>query len=627
MHFKRNLKSAACIGLVLAFGCLSQFAAAKDDAKFFRVAEVSGAWWFVAPDGKPFFSSGVNVIDVGGTPERYSPQRPEYAAFRHYADTTSWAAATEQRLREWGFNTVGGWSAQEMTNRNMPYTYVLHLGKELGVPWNDLFAADFDEQITSAAERVVPQRSNDPNLIGWYTDNELAWFADTLFTFHIAQPASSATRQQLVKLLRQHYQNDFGKLEQDFVTEGAADFEQLAAGGKLLLRSGGRGMAVADEFLRIVAERFYASAEAGIRKFDQNHLILGDRYHGYCPDAVTKAAAAHVDVISTNFDQPVWTDGRLPRFYLERLHRISRKPILITEYYVAASDNRSGNKNSGDIFTIVETQQERAAALRTRLTWFASLPYVVGAHWFQFTDEPTHGRSDGEDYNFGLIDIEDRPYVELTAAFKATNAAVPEIHEAAGRAQGASSAAQISVPTVSGDPLAKTIDWDQWQASMPSSESTALGDLLVCADEGSTYLAVSCSTFVDPNAYPEGGPGADEQYSLEFAIGDSRPCTVQFGVGDDYTVSDSRVKVRVHQRGMRYLVVVALPTAIADPDSSKPADGKSVQLTASLEDQRRGDRTTWSSRLAASSKLATSGNLPTNKVIREAQSTSTTLAQ
>ena len=71
-------------------------------------------------------------------------------------------------------------------------------------------------------------------------------------------------------------------------------------------------MVVADEFLRIVAERFYTTAEAAIRQFDQNHLILGDRYHGYCPDAVAKAAGPHVDVISTNFDQPVWTDGRLP---------------------------------------------------------------------------------------------------------------------------------------------------------------------------------------------------------------------------------------------------------------------------------------------------------------------------
>jgi hypothetical protein len=301
----------------------------------------------------------------------------------------------------------------------------------------------------------------------------------------------------------------------------------------------------------------------------------------------------------------------LPEFYLERLHRLSGKPILITEYYVAADINRSGNKNSGEIFTIVDTQLDRAAALRTRLAWFASLPYVVGAHWFQFTDEPTHGRSDGEDYNFGLVDIENRPYEELTAAFKATNAAAPVIHQASARTAAAKATAKVNVPIVHGDPLTSALDWDQWHSSVPSREPASLGDLLVCANEKKTYVAVSCSTFVDPNAYPDGRPGAEERHALELAIGDAKPCTVRFGIGDEYTVSDPRVEVRVHQRGLRYLVVVALPTSI---DCSAGA-AKPLELNASLEDRRRGDRTTWTAELA------------NNKIVREAQSPQGTVAQ
>src|SRR5687768_12674901 len=72
--------------LAIMLGCGSQSAVAEKH-RFFRVAEVDGAWWLVTPDGKPFFSSGVNVIDVGGKRERYNPQRPEYAAFRHYKDS------------------------------------------------------------------------------------------------------------------------------------------------------------------------------------------------------------------------------------------------------------------------------------------------------------------------------------------------------------------------------------------------------------------------------------------------------------------------------------------------------------------------------------------------------------
>ena len=48
------------------------------------------------------------------------------------------------------------------------------------------------------------------------------------------------------------------------------------------------------------------------------------------------------------------------------------------------------------------------------------LPYVVGADWFQYYDEPPHGRKlDGEDYNFGLVDIHDTPYKHVTDAFTA----------------------------------------------------------------------------------------------------------------------------------------------------------------------------------------------------------------
>lgn len=59
---------------------------------------------------------------------------------------------------------------------------------------------------------------------------------------------------------------------------------------------------------------------------------------------------------------------------------------------------------------------------------FASFPNVVGVHWFQYYDEPTGGRSDGEDFNMGLVDIHDRPYEELVAAFAALNPTLPALH-------------------------------------------------------------------------------------------------------------------------------------------------------------------------------------------------------
>jgi hypothetical protein len=40
----------------------------------------------------------------------------------------------------------------------------------------------------------------------------------------------------------------------------------------------------------------------------------------------------------------------------------------------------------------------------------------VGTHWFQFGDQATTGRGDGENYQIGFLDVCDTPYAETIAA-------------------------------------------------------------------------------------------------------------------------------------------------------------------------------------------------------------------
>jgi hypothetical protein len=59
----------------------------------------------------------------------------------------------------------------------------------------------------------------------------------------------------------------------------------------------------------------------------------------------------------------------------------------------------------------------------------ARVPYIIGADWFQWMDEPPSGRSsDGEDVNFGIVDVDDRPYTLLTTAIKETTPLVNPLH-------------------------------------------------------------------------------------------------------------------------------------------------------------------------------------------------------
>jgi hypothetical protein len=59
----------------------------------------------------------------------------------------------------------------------------------------------------------------------------------------------------------------------------------------------------------------------------------------------------------------------------------------------------------------------------------ARVPYIIGADWFQWSDEPASGRTaDGEDVNFGIVDVDDRPYEQLVDAIRSTTPRLNPLH-------------------------------------------------------------------------------------------------------------------------------------------------------------------------------------------------------
>ena len=209
-------------------------------------------------------------------------------------------------------------------------------------------------------------------------------------------------------MLLETYRNDWSELRKDFETEGVESFAELDQRGMLYLRPGGDGIRTYRRFLSLMAERYYSLVRNVIRTYDQRALILGDRYQSFYYPEVARASAPHVDAASGNLNA-AWNDGTFPRFYLDTLHSLSGKPVFVSEFYMAAQQNRSGNRNDKSTFPTVKTQKERVAGFRNTVQALVRIPYVVGADWFQYYDEPTHGRGDGENFNFGLVDIHNQP--------------------------------------------------------------------------------------------------------------------------------------------------------------------------------------------------------------------------
>lgn len=62
------------------------------------------------------------------------------------------------------------------------------------------------------------------------------------------------------------------------------------------------------------------------------------------------------------------------------------------------------------------SQQDRAGKYAAYVRGALRNPYIVGTHWFQYKDQATTGRGDGENYQIGFIDICDRPHPEIVTA-------------------------------------------------------------------------------------------------------------------------------------------------------------------------------------------------------------------
>jgi hypothetical protein len=389
-----------------------------------------GVQWLKTPCGERFYSLGVNTVD-GGYPWREKDGKVWYSWAAFSPTLADWVTETRGRLTEWGFNTAGGWSLPP-DKLPMPTVINLELGRLSQFHWNDPFAPAAAARLMALAPKLVAPYRGSPYRIGYFSDNEVGWWAGALFVFYSAKPADNFTKQRWVQMLRHDYGGDWRRFTADFIPpSGVASWDGLLKSVELThMRPGGHGISAVREWSGVVAEHYYALAAKAIRAADPDALYLGDRLPIYYDPAAVRAMARHVDVIAANYN-PDASDGWIAHYFWDGLEKLSgSKPILVTEWFFAANENRTGNKNEGHLMT-VDTQAERARGAAAASDNFAAFPEIVGSHWFQYYDHPKGGRQDGEDYDFGLVDIDDRPYEEVTQALAAANDLAPRIHAAA----------------------------------------------------------------------------------------------------------------------------------------------------------------------------------------------------
>jgi len=394
---------------------------------YFRVEQREGIWWLLDPDGKPALSIGVN--HVAWEPDRIKGTGPapyREAVEKIYPDRNAWGLMTLARLRLWGFNSVGAWSDADLWTHGVAYTAILNIAARSGADWwhgkpVDVYDPRFEKTAQEIAQELCAPRAGDRALLGYFSDNELRWGRDwrgkeSMLEMYLKLPEGAAGRTRAIDFLRARYGDDVAKLNSAWRIK-VKDFASAAP-----LTENDAFRADVEAFLEQVAARYFEICARAIKSADPNHLFLGARFAGRVPDAVVRGAKV-CDIVSINvyeFD---------PRRTVQHVAEVTGRPLLIGEFAFRAED--SGLPNTRGAGPKVLNQRARAKAYTDYVNWLLSVPEAVGYHWFEWCDEPKEGRFDGEDSNYGLVDIKDKPYEEFVNAVKATNEAAVEVHKRA----------------------------------------------------------------------------------------------------------------------------------------------------------------------------------------------------
>jgi hypothetical protein len=395
---------------------------------FCRVAaDKDGRWWAVDGAGRRKIVAGVDHVRYQGFYSDalgFAPYGKNNAA--KYPHRSDWELSAIDRIRKWGFTALGTGCDASLYGRggllyNVPLSFGHHLCRQKDpdlwiVPENrapcsyipNMFHPGFAAYADARAKELCAPRRGEKNLLGYFLDNELAWRGngrrkDGLFKNVCSLPETHSAKKYLRNWAKRRNVNLNKVAEVDI-----------------------------EDFNRHLAEAYFGTAAAAIRRHDPNHLVLGARFAGAGnpPDAAWVAAGRHCDVISFNSyphydaDKGIFRNFRKPdsqdirEAYGGRWRLAGGAPLMVTEWSFPALD--AGLPCTRGAGHRMATQRERAEVSGRYVRVLAKMPYVIGYCYFMWTDQPPEGVSDSfpENSNYGLVSAKGEIYKELVNTLK-----------------------------------------------------------------------------------------------------------------------------------------------------------------------------------------------------------------
>ena len=395
-----------------------------DPTGYFALHKEVDKYWLADPEGYAFFSTGPDCVGVGGDcnvngigplcgeltkdgelhPGFYSWAKANLVKVFGDEWYEAWCRITQRRLREWGANTIACWSDHRFIEyAKAPYVHILHgFPKANKYIFRD-FPDVFDPEYTADSRRWAQQLErfrDDRFMVGYFMSNEPNWaFVDELniAKMTLESPEDFYSKDKLIELLKEKY-GDISALNEAWET----DFAEFGAMKKGVVTFNKTAIADTEKLSEEMVREFIKAPALALKEVDPNHLNLGMRY-AWLSSAALAAGKEYMDVFSFNcYRHDPWES-------IEAMVKMVEMPVMIGEFHFGALDR--GLDATG--IQAVATQEDRAKAYRRYMHRAAAHPYCLGAHYFQYTDQPYLGRFDGENYQIGMIDVCGRPYEEF----------------------------------------------------------------------------------------------------------------------------------------------------------------------------------------------------------------------
>ncbi|ARD22210.1 agarase [Shewanella japonica] len=377
-----------------------------------------------------------NEMDVASYPAVFKPsnyleenqhleQKTQHSSQAKYLQ--AWQDVTAKRMHDWGFTSFGNWVDPGFYQSNqVPYFangWIIGDFKTLSGKTNhwglmpDPFDPVFAERAQITIDAIAKDIQSSPWCAGIFIDNEKSWGEREgsvearygVILDALSKPASqSPAKKAFVKVLQEQY--------------GAIDNINAAWGAQYSQWSDlNLGLEFADHTPELIAdlsllleklgEQYFNVVHNTLEKVLPNHLYMGARMANWgMPDEIIKASLKYSDVLSFNiYEEGLQTD------YWQFLEKVDL-PVVVGEFHIGTATD-SGMYSPGIVHAA--NQADRARMYKAYMKSVLEKPYMVGAHWFQYIDEPITGRAfDGENANIGFVTVTDVPYPEMIQAVK-----------------------------------------------------------------------------------------------------------------------------------------------------------------------------------------------------------------